>query len=583
MRLALALLTFVCVATTSSAALACCVGRLDKEVAFISLALALCVGLFAALSRKSSATRAKLTFLDGVVLTAFALFALRAFCWLVFSAGDEICVLSPNNLGDMSLHLTYIQYLAREPNFWPENPIFSGQGLHYPLGLDLFNAILTLSGVDVLKGLIWVGLAGCFVTWMALHRWGGWFIVVGFLFNGGLAGLYFFKTGRLADFQAEVAWKNIPLAMFVTQRGFLYAIPVGLILVTSWRGKWLGEADSQSDKSPTWLEVLFYSTLPLFHFHTFLFLSVLLGCWLIIGPQNIRRESLKVIGFSFIPASVLVALVTGLFDRRAGHPGTLVHLTSGWMQEKDGFFHFWFLNFGVLSIFTLAVLACIIIRYRRDVVARNAAGFVFPAVVMFLITCVVMFAPWEWDNTKLMIWSYLIILPFLWLIVIKPLPLPLRILSCVMLFFSGFLSLFGGIDASHRGYSIATRSELDPITHAIQPLPVRATFAAYPTYNHPLLLSGCKVVEGYPGHLFSHGIPYGEREARLEALMLGRSDWRNIARELHADYLFWGAREEENYPQSLKPWVNNCKEVASGSWGTIYDLSTSQTSNEQAK
>jgi len=67
----------------------------------------------------------------------------RAFCWLVFTVDDKICVLSPNNLGDLPLHLTYIRYLARGPKFWPENPIYSGIPMHYPAGIDLFNALLS--------------------------------------------------------------------------------------------------------------------------------------------------------------------------------------------------------------------------------------------------------------------------------------------------------------------------------------------------------------------------------------------------------------------------------------------------------
>ena len=37
-----------------------------------------------------------------------------------------------------------------------------------------------------------------------------------------------------------------------------------------------------------------------------------------------------------------------------------------------------------------------------------------PALGIFLLCCVVKFAMWEWDNTKLMIWSYLMMLPLLW-------------------------------------------------------------------------------------------------------------------------------------------------------------------------
>ena len=49
----------------------------------------------------------------------FALVAARIFLWLIFTEGNAIKVLSPNNLGDMSLHLTYINYLASGAPFWP--------------------------------------------------------------------------------------------------------------------------------------------------------------------------------------------------------------------------------------------------------------------------------------------------------------------------------------------------------------------------------------------------------------------------------------------------------------------------------
>ena len=63
--------------------------------------------------------------------------------------------------------------------------------------------------------------------------------MAGFLFNGGLAGFEFFQTHQFIDYQAErIAWKSIPLTMFVTQRGLLYAIPAGLLLLLHWRRKY---------------------------------------------------------------------------------------------------------------------------------------------------------------------------------------------------------------------------------------------------------------------------------------------------------------------------------------------------------
>src|SRR5581483_8379011 len=96
--------------------------------------------------------------------------------------------------------------------------------------------------------------------------------------------------------------------------------------------------------------------------------------------------------------------------------------------------------------------------------------------------------------------------------------------------------------------------------------------------NHPLLLSGCKVVEGFEGHLHSHGIEYLPRLHQLDLLMSGQPGWREIAHELQVRYLFWGELEKAHYPQSLTPWREQCAVVAHGDWGTIYDLTSDRAS-----
>src|SRR4029077_14214502 len=142
--------------------------------------------------------------------------------------------------------------------------------------------------------LIWTGLLGSLATFYAFYRWGGTFGVAGFLFNGGVAGfqiLNFFNTstfGKFSDYQgiSAIAWKSIPLSKFVTQRGLLYAIPAGLLLLWHWReqffriGAVAGVADPDTmvnDRGcsplPFWVELALYASMPLFHVHTFLALS----------------------------------------------------------------------------------------------------------------------------------------------------------------------------------------------------------------------------------------------------------------------------------------------------------------------
>ena len=184
------------------------------------------------------------------VAVCFAAFAVRSFCWLLYIDGSELKIQSPNNLGDLSLHLTLIKNFGNGVALWPDNPIFVFSKLRYPAGIDLFNALLSLVHIDLLIGLVWVGLLASLAIFYGFYRWGGTFAVAGFLFNGGIAGFQFLKTFKFLDYQGAaadiakkpIAWKSIALSMLVTQRGWLYAIPAGLVLLWHWREKFFTQS-----------------------------------------------------------------------------------------------------------------------------------------------------------------------------------------------------------------------------------------------------------------------------------------------------------------------------------------------------
>lgn len=554
-------------------------GGLSSQTAAASLGIGSAMAAFLFWRQRKEAVSVRgLNLWECSAVLIFTLFALRAFLWLIFREGDTVKVLSPNNLGDLSLHLTYIHQLANGAPFWPENPILAGARLTYPLGVDLFNALLVLVGIDTLRGLIWVGLVGSLLTGLALWRWGGAFAVMGFLCAGGLTGFMAFKTGQVADYQAEFAWKSLPLALFVTQRGLLYAIPAGLVLLCSWRARFFPAAD-RKPPLPMWVEVLLYASLPVFHLHTFLVLSILLLAWFIVNIPA-RGALLRLVAAAFLPASALVFLVTGHLSGPA-----LLGWAPGWMQRDPDYLAycaetlgitspwlstplFWLLNFGFLPFFVIALVA----RIATAPEHRWARAAVFPAIGIFLLCCFVRFAPWEWDNTKLMCWSYVIVLPFLWQHLIRHWSMPWRVAACFALFWSGFISLLGGLDTTHRGYVIVHRSEVDELAGPLRAFAPEARFVAQPTYNHPLLLLGRPLLLGYTGHVWSHGYPWKEPLARVESILRGEEGWRERALEAGARYLFWGSREAEAFPESPQPWLQELPLVASGSWGAIYDL-----------
>src|SRR6266571_2287135 len=220
------------------------------------------------------------TFWTWVLAACFAIFAVRSFCWLLYIDGNQLKVQSPNNLGDLALHITYIRNFASGVSLWPDSPIYVFSKLRYPAGIDLFNALLCCLHLDLTRGLVWTGLIASVATFYSFLRWGGAFAVAGFLFNGGIAGFQFLKTFKFLDYQGDrtIAWKSIALSMFVTQRGLLYAIPAGLLLLWHWREKFFRE-DVQSRHPgplPFWVELSLYASMPLFHVHTFLALTIVL-------------------------------------------------------------------------------------------------------------------------------------------------------------------------------------------------------------------------------------------------------------------------------------------------------------------
>ncbi|MGI8435492.1 MAG: hypothetical protein ACR2NX_01085 [Chthoniobacterales bacterium] len=547
-------------------------------------------------------TRARSRVWFWLTAAAFGFLAFRAFGWLLYLDGNEWKVQSANNLGDLALHITYIRNLASGVPLWPENPIYVFSYLRYPVGTDLFNSVLLLLGVDLARGLIWAGLLGSLATFYALYRWGGPFTVAGFLFNGGLAGFQILKTWQLADFQgtSAIAWKNLALSMFVTQRGLLYALPAGLLLLYQWRARFQGNAFSKTPASaephagvlenaapcPFWVELALYASMPLFHVHTFIVLSVVAASLFLFGYTPLRRHFLWLVGLAFLPATLLVYLITDYFRAKS-----VLGWQPGWVQGVDQFaptfLRFWLENFGILM--PLVLLLFVVLAYRGWQLVRPGGGpsflahirssapwaFLLPAAFIFLFACFVKTAPWGWDNIKLIIWAYLIMLPFLWRELIVRWPVPVRAGICFALFFSGFVSLAGGLLNPDNGYTFADRAELDGVGVAVEKLPATARFAAFPTYNHPLLLQGRKLVLGYPGHLWTQGFNYSAVENQLNALMRDGPDWKKQASALHVRYLFWGREEKAHYQASTRPWEREAKPVASGPWGAIYDLENS--------
>lgn len=545
-------LVFVAVSTVAAAAFGSLAGRITGAVTWASFALGALAAVASA--RGASAPKQKMTVADTVLFVVFAVVSLRAFLWVLYPAENEWRVLSPHNLGDMALHLNLIGRWSNGGQFWPANPFLAGAAFAYHPGLDLFSALLRNAGLPLVESLRWCGLLGACASAYALWRWGRGFAVAGFLFAGGLGLLAY---GPSAD--AELAWKNLFLTMFVTQRGLLYSLPAGLALMVAWRA----QLDSEQDgpRIPLPAQIALYAGMPLFNAPAFLFLSALLAGFTVSARRAGRTKPFLAVGMaSVIPATWLARLVTAAF----GAPSAF-RFAPGWMQD-DGGASFWLVNFGAFLPLVLALGIAIFVRTP----ARTSDRTVFVVGASTLVFCLLfLIAPWAWDNTKLMLWGYLALLPLLWTDLVGRWPEWVRGLACVALFASGATDLVVGLNAGH-GYKLADRAELGEVQVMLRSLGPDTRVACAPGYEHPVMLLGQPVVMGYDGHLYSQGLDYTSVRAELNALMEGGDGWKNAARHLGARALFWGAREQALWPASKQPWLRAPSIDASN--GTLYIL-----------
>lgn len=556
-RVLTAWLVFVAVSTVAAAGLGVLAGRVEPHAAWISLLMGAAAA--AAMVRSATAPRQAVTKADAVLFAVFAIASLRAFLWVIYPHAGELRVLSPHNLGDMALHLNLINRWANGGAFWPDNPFLAGAAFAYHPGMDLWNAVLHEAGLPVFAGLRWAGLLGAAATAAALWRWGRGFTVAAFLFAGGFAVLAIFQGQAPDATQQGVEWKSTFLAMFVTQRGWLYSLPAGLVLLTVWRTQLSGK---DGPRLPVLAQAALYASMPLFNAPAFLFLSAALAACAMAAWRRHASGPFVAVGLvSLIPATWLVRMVTAGFTA----PSAL-RFAPGWMPA-GGSLWFWLWNFGIF----LPLAALLGIHLLLGGGDRATRVFYTLGAVTLAFCFLFAIAPWPWDNTKLIVWGYLALSPLLWEHLIARRPAWLRAAICIVLFSSGAVALAAGLDSRH-GYKLADRAELAEVQVMLRKVPVNARLACAPGFEHPAMLLGQPLVMGYDGHLFSQGLDYTPVRQELDRLMGGGTEWKQAARQLGVRYLFWGRREAALWPQSAQPWKQCAKCLAESPHGDLYLL-----------
>jgi hypothetical protein len=272
------------------------------------------------------------------------------------------------------------------------------------------------------------------------------------------------------------------------------------------------------------------------------------------------RAGLPSLAVALVPATWAVVQVTDGF-RAAG----LLGWAPGWVMGAEPPLVFLLRNFGLWLPLALGALV-VAARARR----HEELLVLVPSVAIFATLFLVRLAPWAWDNTKVMLWCHVAMLPALASLVLVRLPKAWRAATATLLLASGLESVLWGCVGPLPRLDVLDRAEYTAVCEALARIPTTRVATAQ-TFNHPVALCGRTIVAGYPGHLWSHGLESSEVEARLKRMMEGEPAWRADARALGASHVFWGGREAAAFPGSTRPWQAGGP-VASGRWGALYRL-----------
>jgi hypothetical protein len=529
-----------------------------------------------------------------IALAAFLMFAAwRHFAWLLAPIpgplGHAWQTLSKNNFGDLALHINYLRAFAEGLPAPFVNPIFSSDLLRYPLGADLYSALWEAIGVPTLAHLFVVGVVCSWWAISFLRALGGGMAIVGFFLAGGSLGWGVLTGEPLRDFQADLDWKNIFLTVWITQRGFLWALPIGVLLWLRLRSAKSRRVLSQSEAVA--LGIL-WGGLAIFHLHAFVVVSFLLvgGAVLDEALEHFEASRLGGVTWSWsrlfqgwgYPLIAALPLGTAVvFHSTQGFAkASVMEWAPGWTMPPElsllQQFKWIGLNFGP-SVLVLAIGAALVMRSPRLTLAarRRFAVEMSFFVGLFLLFTAWKMAPWAWDNIKLLLWPWSFGFALLGVALRTAFDDRHETLAWVLVLVagaSGLISLGHSLLApKDRAVLMWNTSDLAEAEAAVRDLPRDAVFAAATVHNHALAWLGRSRALGYEGHLWSHAISYEAQTEALQSLFMGENPVEQ-AQRLGATHIFWGPEEKMKWGNWAASWLSKFELVRRVGSVEIYSL-----------
>jgi hypothetical protein len=156
-------------------------------------------------------------------------------------------------------------------------------------------------------------------------------------------------------------------------------------------------------------------------------------------------------------------------------------------------------------------------------------------------------APWVWDNIKVLYYWWLASAPLVALLLARLWRQGSwrRALAPVLLV---AVTLAGALDVAAIAlraykYQVFDRSGIEFAELIKTQTAPRALIVHAPVHNAPLFLTGRRSLMGYPGHIWTHGLEFTEREREIRRIYAGAPDAGRLLQQYKVDYAVVGPLE----------------------------------------
>jgi hypothetical protein len=500
-----------------------------------------------------------------------------------------------NIWGDWAVHFTMATAMAQRGLIGLASPLLIGQPFSYPFVADGISSVLLRMGVpfipaftvtSFLFSLLLVVTLYLFYTQLFRSRKVALVSSLIFLFNGGLGFAYFFNDifhSAVPFFtllnppheytridQEGIRWISVIDSMIIPQRAFALGFSLAVLgLFIVWRVFFAEQSWGRGQKSDHLrraflaLAGVFFGLLPIVHTHSFLAVFVILGCWSVSDLLFFTKKKKVVrvvewVGLAGITAIISLPLLATYFFHNATN--NFYTWYPGWLarDSQQNWLWFWWQNWGVTPY-----LACIgllmMIRNSGKKYVQKWLLFL-PFFILFALANLILFQPWPWDNTKIIVWAALGFSGLAGYVVVRLTTLHLRwplaeyAKKMLIPFLFFVLIASGGIDAYRilrtdlHSYIMYSADDLKLAEWVKTHTDTHSLWLTNNHHNHWLFnLTGRQSVMTYPGWLWTQGYrDWPAIQDDVKMMYLGDEEAEVLFKKYNINYVVIGDLERRD-------------------------------------